>query len=73
MSGARRSAKLAFLWKLAGFFARFPGQILGLGTRLTPCVCAAMLHAMRHFEVERKCELIERLDLVHVATLLSMI
>ena len=33
--------------------------LLGLGTRLTP-------RASRHFEVERKCELVERLDLVHI-------
>ena len=36
---------------------------MGLGTRLTPCVCTAS----HRFEVERKCELIERLDLVHIA------
>ena len=32
---------------------------MGLGTRQTPHVCTASCH----FEVERKCELIERLDL----------
>ena len=30
--------------------------------RLTPCVCTASCH----FDVERKCELVERLDMVHI-------
>ena len=43
-------------------FRSFPGQFLGLGTGLTPRVCTVS----HHFEVERKCELVERLDLVHI-------
>ena len=43
-------------------FRSFPGLFLSLGTRLMPRVCAAS----RHFEVERKCELVETLDLVYI-------
>ena len=40
-------------------FRSFPGLLMGLGTRQTPRVSTASCN----FEVERKCELIERLDL----------
>ena len=52
MRGAQRLAKLCFLL--------VPRPISGSGNEIN-AVCAC------HFEVERKCELIERLDLVHIA------
>ena len=55
MRGPQRRAKL--------LLSLVPRPISGSGNDTNVCECTTS----RHFEVERKCELIERLDLVHTA------
>ena len=56
MCGAQRRSRLWFLL--------VPKPISGSRNEINAvCSCTEL----RHFEVERKCELIERLDLVHIA------